>query len=558
MSIGQTIRNFKRLNQIANLMAKQEMGYFLEKLNLTKYLAIRKREKTGKFIKRANSMPERLRFIMEELGGTFVKLGQLLSLRHDLIPPEYSEEFEKLQDSVKPFSFLAVKKTVESEYGKSLRSVFRKFDKDPIASASVGQVHKAVLKNGDIVAVKVQRPNIGSTFETDIQLMYHLARILEEHMPELKRYDPVGIVREFESYTRKELDYMLEAKNIDVFYQNFKRYPKVRIPKVYWEHTTSKVLVMEYIDGIKISEVKNFSKYKSSRKQIAHNLANAFLKQVLDDGYFHADPHPGNIFLLKNNRIALLDFGIVGKLTPEDMEKIEDLFIALIEPNVDGIVRCFIDYGFVDEDEIDIRKFRSDLIIALEDYYGSSLKQIDMVGFAHDIFKIARQYKVKFPVNFVLLLKAMATLEGMAQKLYPDFSFTEFSRPKIEKIIQERLEPAQIFKNMRHTFEDWKYNMKKFPKDISDGLRAFRKGLKVNLDIDNTDIKRFTIEVDRSSNRISLSMVMASLILAAAVIMHAQLQPLVWGYPLLAVVCIFIAVFLLLMLLVSILRERAP
>src|SRR3989344_1560988 len=307
MSIVTTIKEVSRLRQIAVVLAEQELFFLVDRLKLKRHLPLNHQPR---YLQNKSDLPRRLRLAMENLSGAFIKLGQLLSLRADLIPKEYAQEFSRLQDEVKPFKFEKVKEVIEKEFQKSLSEIFIKFDPNPIAAASVGQVHKAMLNNGKIVAVKVQRPGIEKIFEVDIALLYHLAVLLEKHYPELKDYNLVDIVKEFEEYTKNELDYICEARNIDVFHSNFKDDP-IKIPKVYWEYTTRRVLTMEFINGVKITQVK------SNRRMYVRQIVESYLKQTMEYGIFHADPHPGNIFVMENQRLALLDFGIVGHISGE-------------------------------------------------------------------------------------------------------------------------------------------------------------------------------------------------------------------------------------------------
>ena len=305
MKFRRAYRDAKRVKDVVNILLKQGLGYSIEKMNLKSHLTFGKKTKD---VSKRVSTQVKLRKAMEELGGTFIKFGQLLSIRPDLIPESYCEEFAKLQDNVRPFPYEQVKDVIEKDFKKPIHKVFIHFEKTPIAAASVGQVHMAKLRTGETVAVKVQRPNINQIFESDIDILYYIANLAEKHIPELKDYNPVAIVNEFENYTKRELDYNLEGKNIDVFYKNFVGSKTIKIPRVFLSYTSKRVLTMEYIDGININKYKAT---KEEKKKIIKNLLSCFMKQILEDGFFHADPHPGNIFILKDHRIELLDFGIV-------------------------------------------------------------------------------------------------------------------------------------------------------------------------------------------------------------------------------------------------------
>lgn len=554
MSIGQAYRDFRRLQQIANVLFKQEMGYFINRLKLKSHLSFQKRLKTEKFTKPPN-IPKRLRLAMEELSGSFVKLGQLLSLRADLVPKEYVEEFTKLQDSVKPFPYPIVKRIIESELKKPLDKLFAHFNNVPIAAASVGQVHEAILKDGKKVAVKVQRPKIKQTFETDVDLMYHLAHLLEHHIPETRNFNPTGIVKEFEKYTKREMDYMLEGKNIEIYAKIVKGNKKVKIPRVYWDYTTPKVLTMEFIEGIKISSVKDFKKLKVKGSYLSSVIVSTFVDAVLYHHFFHADPHPGNIFLMKDKRIALLDFGIAGRLSPRLAERIGALFFALVNADIDMICEGFVNIGFI-EGDLNREQFQDDLRETWGDYYDASLNQIDMAIFFFKTMDLARKHNMKFPVEYVLLMKAILTTEGVIQKIDPKFNFVKVSRPAFEKYTKERTTPEYILKNVKKTLLDFKDLIVKFPVDAQKILKKYEKEEDRTIDIDDADIKKFTSGIERSTNRMTFGVMIAALIVTSALLMLANTPPYVKGLPLYSIISLIIAGVLLLFLIISMFKKR--
>ncbi|MDP2908835.1 MAG: AarF/ABC1/UbiB kinase family protein [Nanoarchaeota archaeon] len=553
MSLAQTYKDVRRLQQIANVLFRQELGYFVDKLNLKAHLPFEKRLHVSKFAKPKDSTPKRLRLAMEELGGSFVKLGQLLSLRPDLVPQDYLEEFSKLQDEVKPFPFDVVKMTVESELGSPLKKIFSFFNEKPVAAASVGQVHEAILKNGQRVAVKVQRPGIREVFETDIDLMYHLARLLEKHIPESKSYSPTGIVEEFEKYTQKEMDYVSEAKNIERYQVVVEDQKHVVIPKVYWDFTTSKVLTMEFIDGVKISSIKDFRKLKVDGDYLSGLIARIFVKSVLYHNIFHADPHPGNIMLLKNKNIALLDFGITGQLTPELTEKVFNLYMGLVNADVEMITEGLVSMGFI-SDETNKEKFKEEIRETWSKYYDTTLKQFNMSSFFWETINMGRKYGMRFSVEYVLLIKAMVTTEGVVQKINPGFNFVKVSRPMIEKLIKERTSPEYLLKSAKKTLMDFKNLLVRFPVDAQKILTKLEKEEPKELDICDADMKKFETEIERSSNRMTLGIVMASLIVASALVMLAKIPPFVGGLPLYSLIGLIIAGILLIVLIISALK----
>lgn len=548
------LKNLKRLRQIANAFLKVGLGYVIERMRLKSYVSFHKKINPVEFQKPINSLPERLRIVFDALGGSFVKLGQLLSLRYDVLPKEYCEEFSKLQDDVRPVPFSSVKAVIEEELGAPIGRVFKSFEKAPIAAASVGQVHRAVLKDGTTVAVKVQRPGVEGVFKSDIEIYYYLADLIVRHFPELKDYDIKGIVEEFEKYTNREMDYTLEAKNIEIFHNNFKGSAKVRIPKVYWEHTRKRVLVMEFINGRKISEVKQFSQLGSSRQKVVENVMDAVTRQIFEHKIFHADPHPGNIFLIKDNVIAFLDFGIVGRITPDMEKELESFMIGIVNHDINVLTRSLVESGSVPQ-EIDMKLFRTDMAEALGSYYDTSLQQMNIAGMFLTVFKLSRQYHIKLPLSYTLLGKSVITLQGFSTKYYPEFNFVRFMRPRIAELMRKRLGPKYILSSIKGTAMDFKDMMASLPSGVSALAKAIKYGTKINLEVDQKELKNFTLEMDRSSNRMSYAMILASLILAAALIIRLDVGPFFHGISFLVYILLFFILIISYSLIVSIIRE---
>src|SRR3989344_1822109 len=541
MSIVTTIKEVSRLRQIAVVLAEQELFFLVDRLKLKRHLPM---NYSPKYLKNKSDLPRRLRLAMENLSGAFIKLGQLLSLRADIIPKEYDEKFSKLQDEVKPFKFEKVREIIESELKKPLSDIFLKFDSSPIAAASVGQVHKAMLNNGKIGAVKVQRPNIEKLFETDILLLYHIASLLEKHYPELRDYNFIEIIKEFEEYTKSELDYMSEARNIDIFYNNFRNDP-IKIPKVYWDYTSRRVLTMEFIKGVKITEVK------LNRPYYVKQIVESYMKQTMEYGTFHADPHPGNIFVNENQKLALLDFGIVGHISDELRDKFENLFVSLIKGDRALLADSIIDLQMV-ENDINIEQFKEDLSVHLSKYYDASLEKIDVSSALHDILYLARKYRMKFPSNFVLLIKATATVEGFGKEFDQKFNFVKTCMPYVEALERKRKSPSYLL-------GIFKKNIWKFRRDFiifPDEIKKILKNGKATVDIEDKDIRKFTLYIDTAINRLALGIILAGLIIGSALIMQSRLEPIVFSVPLFSIILFVIAVIIGIILIKSISEEK--
>lgn len=554
-TINHEISSAKRLKQIANLLFKQGMGYAVEQMDLKHHLTFHKRIQKDEFSKPLTSLPVRLRRVLEELGGTFIKLGQMLSLRYDLLPKEYCDEFAKLQDNVTPMHFRLVKQIVESELGGGLNRFFKEFDEKPIASASIGQVHKAKLKTGEMVAVKVQRPGLYELFSADTRLLHHLAKILNHRYPEIRDYDMDGIINEFEAYSKKELDYMLEARNIEIFHNNFKNDNHVSIPRVYWELTTKRIITMSYVSGVKISDVDNFANYHSTMKTTANNVFSAMLDQIFDYRVFHADPHPGNILLIENNKVAFLDFGIVGRITPDMVNEMEDILIGLLTTDMDIIVSAYQRMGLSDSASFNAKQFKEDLVEHFAEYYDAQLNQVNFATFFTSAFGMARKYKMKLPINFILLGKSIITLQGFGAKYVPDFNLTQYMQPKIEEMMKERVSPGHLFTSAKKAALNARDFMASLPSDLNGFFKTWKEGQKLKLEVRKSDMDRAVMEVDRSSNRLAFGMIIAALIVSNALILHASVPPIIFGIPLLVYFGAFLVIWLSAVLTISILRE---
>ncbi|MBT3324589.1 AarF/ABC1/UbiB kinase family protein [archaeon] len=553
MSLVKAIRSFSRLRQIVNILFTYGFEEIVDELRFRSHLPFEKQISKKKSKKSRSTHAVRLRKAMEEAGGAFVKLAQMLSLRSDLIPQEYCDEFAKLQDSVKPFAFSKVKKIIEEDFGKPINKVFMEFEKEPIAAASVGQVHKARLKSGQWVAVKIQRPDIKKIFKSDVDILYYLAEQAEERIENLRRFKPRRIVQEFENYTKKELDFKLEAKNIDIFFKKYKYSHYFKIPRVYWEQSSSRVVTMTFIDGKKISEMKKLD--EKDKKRLTLLVYRSFIDQVFNMHIFHADPHPGNIFLMDNKKIAFLDFGIVGRISPDLAMSVEMMLIGLVKGDLDMLAQSFLDIGVIPGD-IDEMKFKEDIFEAWSPYHGSEVSQINMASFFTNSFELARKYNIEYPGNFVLLTKAVITTEAFGRSLYPQANFVKICTPQVEKLLVEQNKPSNLFHNFKKGAFKFSSSMKKFPQDLRSLMYIFKKGATVKVDIDNQDLKHFTRELDASSNRVTLGLIIGSLVVGAGLIILSGIPPMLLGVPLMAWLLVLIACMLSMALTISIIREQ--
>ncbi len=538
-------RDFKRLKEITGILFSEGLGYYVHELKLKHHLFL---DSKGRRTEKPKNIPESLRKAMDKLGPTFVKLGQLLSLRPDLIPQEYCKEFSKLQDNVSGIDYNTVKNIVESELKLKINEIFSFFDKEPIASASIGQVHKAKLLNGKIVVVKVQRPDIRPIIQADIDILYYLADLAKKHIDALRNYDLEEIIKEFERYTENELDYLKEGRNIDKFFNNFQNDETVVIPQVYWDYTTNKVLTMSFVKGVPIDEKEKLREEKSDMKIISNNLADCFLKQVFEFSFFHADPHPANVFVCLGNKIGLLDYGIVGKLSEKNKEKLTNILISLVQKNFEGILNGFLDLGVIEGADTD--GLKEELTEIINEYAGNTtIGQVNVPRLFRDFLSIASKYHFKIPRDFVLLGKAIITIEGVGQEVDPDFNLSHKLAEYSENMRLERMGASYFVKNLGKSIISYKNMFTNLPKQTTEILERLRKG-DLRVQFQHKDLDILEKEIDRGSNRVALAVLIGSLVVASSLILNLT------GSKFFAVAGFLIALILSLFLSFSIYKER--
>ncbi len=544
--IHRRIERIRRGRKIANVLIKHGFGHFIERLD-PKFSG----KKDHKRDDEKTPVSERARLVLEELGPTFVKFGQMLSLRPDLIPPEFVKEFRKLQDSVPGFGYDDVESAITKELGSPIDDMFSSFDKKPLAAASIAQVHKAVLGGEDIV-VKIQRPRIEETIDADLDILFNLARLTVKHIPESELYNPVGIVEEFTKAIRKELDFTIEGRNIDRFLRNFKDDPTVCGPKVYWNYTSKRILTMGFIKGTKLSELGSEID-KETRLEFTDKIAQSCMKQILVHGFFHADPHPGNLFVTADDKIAFIDFGIVGTVDEYLKEKLASLFIALMQKDTDRITNELLDIGMV-TDETSLPEFRSDIAQLIETYYGTSLHAINISVMLNEGMETALRHRVRIPADFALLIKSIVTLEGVCRELNPEFNLTEAAKPFAESLITERMHPKRLINKMTKNLSELSELLMIMPKKINQILSQLEKG-KLLIDIEHKGLNQFMSEIDIVSNRISVSLIISSIIIASSIILLAGKGPMLFDLPVFGIVGYMIVGVLGMALVISILRS---
>ena len=470
-----------------------------------------------------DSRPVHLRLALEELGTTFIKLGQILSTRADLLPPEYLAELTKLQDSAPPVPFEAIQQVLVSELGQPIETVFCEFDAKPLAAASIGQAHAAVLPDGTEVVVKIRRPGVVEQVNEDLEILKELAATASRHLEFADRYDLAGLVEEFSQTLRSELDYIREGHSAERFAANFANDPGIHVPRVFWEATTARVLTLERIRGIKINDLEGLDKQATDRRWLANYAASVVLKMVCDDGFFHADPHPGNFFIEPNGTIGLIDFGMVGVLDKRTQELLADLLIAINHVDADRLVDVFLDLG-VTRKRIDRALVRRDIERLLSAYWGLPLGELKVGALLNDVYTVMRRHQLHLPPNLALLLKTVIMIEGVGVNLDPDFHLTQSLTPYTERLVIRRYSPFRWFQELGRASLDLAKLGVDMPKHFRRIVSAAEDGnLQIGMRPEGFDpvINR----LERIANRIVLGVIAAAFINGLAVLVSAYKPP---------------------------------
>lgn len=490
--------------------------------------------KTENKLAKKYGVHKRTKMLLEDLGPTFVKLGQILSTRPDLVGEELSDELAKLQDSVEPFSYEEVEKLFKEEFGKPIESVFKSFERIPVASASLAQVHKAITKEGKLVAVKVQRPYIQEIIQQDIQLMHYVAKLAEKHNPDLKKFRSPEIVEEFERSLQKELNFKFEGKNILRFRDIFKDDPNIVIPEYFEELSTNKILTMSYVPGTPLTEIIAGKTVPGINKPlIAKVCVEAYFKQLLEHGFFHADLHPGNIFIDKN-KVGFVDFGMVGWLEQAQIDELSRLFINLIECDVSNILIQLTAMDLVTENN-DIASLREDISDLMETYYGLDMKDVNLGKSATDLMILLTKHKIRIPKEYTMLSRSLLLVESSAKSLDPNFSAVDIFKPYLLKLATEKFTPKEIIKKIKNQIFDIDSLSRTFPKSIRNILRVIESG-KVKLEFEHKNLDIFAQKLDQIMNRLVVAIILAAIIVGSSIAMVASNNLRFYGLPTLSVV----------------------
>lgn len=543
MSLQTRVKYINRYREIAMQFSKSGLGFIIEEIGLDRVLSLPKRillrQQNDEYLEKTYA--ERIRIFIEEMGTTFIKLGQIASTRADLLPPDLINELEKLQSHVSPFPASDARALIEESLESDIDDIFMIFDDVPVGSASIGQVHRAMLHTGEDVAVKVQRPNIEKTVRTDLEILRHLALLAEANLEWARNYQVTDMIDEFSDALINELDYTIEARNVERIGKTHRNDKKVKIPEIYWDYSSKNVMVMDFIKGTPVNQLKKLDELGINRSMVADTLARSIFKQIFEEGYFHGDPHPGNVNVLDDGTVVFLDFGMVGRLTSDLKNNFGSLLISLMKHDSDGVVKSIVKMGVVPAD-VSIRDLNREAEIMRDKYYDVPLAKLNFSDAVNDLFSISNKYKIKLPQDFTILAKTLLTLESVVSQLDPDFSIMDVAEPFGKALLLERYNP----KNLLNFQIDEVQQLGSELREVTENVHTFSKGLRnqnLPIEIDVKGRSEFSKHLDRVINRLSFSIVllafsivMVGLIVGSAILGEGSI---IFRIPIIEIAAIF-------------------
>ncbi|EHQ35398.1 ABC1 kinase family protein [Methanoplanus limicola] len=510
------VTRLTRYKQIADVMMNYGFGIVLDEIDPE---ATRRKVFFKKARPDERSVYERIRLGLEELGPTFVKFGQMLASQSDKLPPEMIRELKKLHEHVKPVPFEELRPTIESYTGRPVEEAFAYFEKKPIAAASIGQVHRAVLHDGTIVAIKIQRPDIEDKIATDTVILENMASRLEKVNPMARAYNLTGLVGDFTRMMKKELDYASEGKNADIFRRNFKDRKDIKFPKIYWEYSGSKMLTMEYIEGIRVDNADGIRIYGYDPKEIASRGFSAYLKMIFEDGFFHLDPHPGNLRVTPYGDLSFLDLGAVAIVRPERRDLFIRLLLAIVDNDVDMLIETLQKLGVTIREE-NMEDVKDEIYYSLFDSESVDLSSVNPGETIENIPRVLNRYDIKIPDTLMSLLKVIVMVLDIGIKLSPDFNFYEESRPYLREIIEHRYLSKKRLKRSTSSMLDGIDGVLKLPKIISRTLNNISTG-NIHVDIVANDVKDLSRTIEQASDKMVLGLVASALVIGASIVIFS-------------------------------------
>ena len=531
-------RHFSRFKKIINVLIRYGFEDFFDSAFLKKFFGKNIGEtfsKEEQLFNREKDRGMRFRMALEELGPTYIKLGQILSTRPDLIPEVIAKELEKLQDSTKPFSYIRVRQIIKEELGKEPDELFKYFCPTPLAAASIGQIHKAILHTGEKVIVKVQRPLIQKMIQVDLEIMHYIASVMEHHFEELEVQKPTLIVEEFAKTLNKEVNFELEAAYTQRFGEFFMDDPTVYVPKIFKEYCSERVLTEEFINGIKISQIQQYQEQKGINLHIlADNAAKSALRQIFDFGFFHADPHPGNIFVMTGNVICYLDFGMVGRLSDREKNQIIKLLYYAIRR--DDLKLCEVALEMLESSEdINMELFQDNITEMVDEHLFKPIKEIDASRFLQQFINILRNHKVRLKANYFLMVKSLLTAEKSIRTINPEFDVISASRPFVERAMKERFSLKNVAKSLYDPAEAVFGLLASLPKDIDEIVTKVKKG-KLKIEFEHRGLENFSLKLHKIVGELSMSVIIAAVLISSSLVINSNIPPLYNGVPVIGIV----------------------
>jgi ubiquinone biosynthesis protein len=524
------INHLKRFKEVSNILIKHGFGFIFDRIDLRGRVGLKQKENQIKIP--LGSMPWRFRCAIEELGPTYIKLGQILSTRPDLLEPEYITELEKLQNEVPPFPYEQVVNVCVQE-GIDLEKDFSYFNLEPIAAASIAQVHEAYLKNGDHVVVKVQRPGIEKVVETDLEILYHLSQLLEKRTDWGRLYKISDIVSELAAAITRELDFNQEARNADLFRNNFASSKNVKIPLVYWDYSSRRVITLEYMGGVKISNFTGLKQAEYNTENICKNLVDALFKQVYEHGFFHADPHPGNIAVTTGESIIFYDFGQVGVIDEILKQNCMEMLIGMMRYDVAGVTRALLKLG-VGTQYINKIELQQEISRLQQKYYGMPLSEIKIGEALGELVQLSIKFQIRIPAELSLMAKMFMTVESIVSQLDPKLSIVDIAEPYGRKVLMKRYSPDHLKEKIKNITFDYANLIEAAPRELENLLYLLKEGeLKVKME--HTNLNKLSSKIDIISNRLSVAIIVASIIIGTSLIVDKTSDNIIKQVPLVEV-----------------------
>jgi ubiquinone biosynthesis protein len=543
-------RQLNRARHIGAVLVRHGLAELASRLGLEGRLRFGRRARPDAAMR---SDPERLVKAFEELGPTFIKLGQLLSTRPDLLPPDYLKAFSRLQDDVPRLTFEQVERVIETETCKLPDDIFAEFDREPVGAASLAQVHRAKLATGEQVAVKVQRPGVAEVVEGDLAILESVARFIDRRQPDLAFYDPVGVVAELSRSLRRELDFVHEGQNADICRRNFAEDRTVAIPRVYWDYSTRRLLVLEFLTGVKVTDPEGLKQAGIDRAELARRGTRAYMRMVFEHGFFQPDPHPGNLVVVPDCRVGILDYGMFSRIDDETRDLLVDMLVASYRQDGSRLTRLVLKAGSKSA-LIDESALRADIQDLLDRYYGASLRDLSLGKVMRELLAVSRRHRIAVPAGLSMLMRGIATVEGLGLLIDPEFNFIEEMKPFLARVARRRFGPLGWLRDLRRHEADFESLARDLPADLRQISEWLKKG-EIKLQIDHEELRQIVRNLSRSNNQLAAAIVLAAIIVGASLLVVAAPTALKSLVPAIGVAAFVAAAAIGVYLLLAVLRR---